>query len=418
MIEYETVLDIAQSQGIVFSAKSCPKIVVQSTDFFIHDIISAINRLRKHKHKKRITSHDLNEVLIAFKEQPLYGYSNNKEVEYEGIGQDNNIILSAIPEKKLDLSEILGTNIQEQPYEMCFGFHWLAISGFQPFCAENQVTITTDVVSPEEIHWTADISPVPVTNGRRSASKALISEKIQKIFVSFVLRIRQNADIEDVLNELQSDGYLPTIVPYLLRYLIDSTAGLIRFPKEIMRVLKVLNALFCNPALEFDKYINHFLSIVITPLLTDVVCEGNIEDQYSVRDEAALMLPRIITHFSSSFPTLLGIVIEKLSNMIFSSSCSMGSQYGAIVGLINLDIYLFYSIIVPKLAELMNKIHFYMDNGTTKQRIEAKHLSQAIISGCKKCKIDECESNAEHEEIISNILKQSTVESDLLNEII
>ena len=323
-IEYLTIDAIAQSLNL--QIKTGVSYLALETIVYLKNIISLSNRFQKAKHSKKLSAEDLNESLRSKKLEPLYGYMKKKaNYEYTLIGKSyNGADIYLQKQKMIKISEMGIPELDEYPFDTTFNFHWLAINGLQPCISANKTEDSTLYVTPDEIHW-----PPKITNqaneelGRQVDHKVIVPVELRKTFLSTFIKIMENENIDDVLEELSTNGSLPRLLPYYVRLLSDLLAVNLRHPDYVTRILCITNALLRNESLNFDTILHKILSIVLAPLEYETSSSSEdcntsfFDSQYKVRDDAAQLLAFIVHRFQFRFPSLTGILAERLTNVFF-----------------------------------------------------------------------------------------------------
>ncbi|OHT09219.1 hypothetical protein TRFO_21953 [Tritrichomonas foetus] len=394
----------AISQSLDLNISSGYSFLTRDAKLFIKNIVALANRINKAKHKNKLTVNDINESLRSKNMEPLYGYSKNEISDFIPIGNDQNYEIFARKEKMINLSQMERPKLAKYPFDTSFDFHWLAINGIQPCISNNQTDDSTNTVTPDEIHWPFKLTNLKEVPGRQTDPKVLVPEELQKLFYSTFIKIRNSENIDDVLEELSTNGSLHQLLPYYIRILLDAVAVNIRHPINVTRFLCVTNALLRNESLNFDNILHHILSIVLAPLTNDVLADGSLDIQYRIRDEAATLLGSVVRQFSSRFSSLTGIITEKLTNLFFDYKKSLIARYGAVSGLFEISTDFVRDTILPKLESIMDDLQPKLESTNENEKFQAVRLKSFLYQACHLICMKEKENNHEMEEEVVELI--------------
>lgn len=397
-IEYFTIDTIAQSLNL--QIKTGVSYLAMETIVHIKNIISLANRFQKAKHSKKLTAADLNESLRSKKLEPLYGYMKKVNFDYAYVGNSSDGKDIYLPKQKMiKISEMGIPELGEYPFDTSFNFHWLAINGLQPCISENKAEDSTLYVAPDEIHW-----PPQITNklnealGHQVDPKVIVPVELRKTFLSTFIKIMENENIDDVIEELSTNGSLPRLLPYYVRLLSDLLAVNLRHPEYVSRVLCITNALLRNESLNFDSILHKILSIVLAPLEYETSTpseDGNsalFDLQYKVRDDAASLLTLIVHRFQFRFPSLTGILAERLTNIFFKEEFRrpfLLAKYGALAGLLAIGPDYVRDTVLPKLKFVVEQLNERLksDNGKHSNAIERSEVIRLKAFLMRSCQV-------------------------------
>ncbi|KAK8898621.1 hypothetical protein M9Y10_000913 [Tritrichomonas musculus] len=420
-IEYVTIDLIAQSLNL--QIKTGVPFLALETKVYLKNIISLANRFTKAKHSKKLTTENVNESLKSKGLEPLYGYLNRKtNIEYTLVGRSfDNTDIYIQKQKMIKISDMTIPQLEEYPLDSSFSFHWLAINGLQPCISANETEDSTLFVTPDEIHW-----PPKITNqtkeelGRQTDPQVFVPSELRKLFLTSLVKIRENENIDDVIEELSTNGSLHRLLPYYIRLLSDLMAVNLRHPSYVARVLCITNALLLNESLSFDSVLHKILAIVLAPLLDEAAASSEdynttfFDAQYRVLDDAASLLSLIVNRFQFRFPSLIGILAEKLTNVFFEKEFKrpfLIAKYGSLAGLLAIGPDIVRDTILPKLKFIIEKLEKRLkteDNGSHINRIERSEmirLKSYLMHSCRvvwmKCQKTKYKLD---DEIINNMM--------------
>jgi hypothetical protein len=337
------VIAIADSRGIPLPDCDWINPICSSADEFLRQLLDLANRIRSHRHQSHLHPKHINEALAATRQPLLYGYRS--PFSYVQIpGSELEIPTS----RTVPLSEIVHLPLPECPYETWFDFHWLALSGNQPLTGENDPEVTSHVVTTVEIQWPTDTAEPPPP-GRRTPEKVGVLKEERALFLSVLMRLQENEVIDDVIEELNTQRSLQKLVPFFLRYFVESMRVNLRQPSFLLRLLRGAHALFLNSSLDHTETFQLFLSLAITPLLTTIAFNESEDAQFRLRDESASFVGVIIAQFQPMFPTLRGTVMDRFAHVLYDPESAPRLKYGAIAGLMAIGSDYGRDVIVPLL---------------------------------------------------------------------
>ena len=420
-IEFVTINIIAQSLNL--QIKSGISYLSLETNIYLKNVISLANRFQKAKHNKKLSIEDINESLQSKGLEPLYGYKNKKSFfEYELVGESfdgNDIYIQK--QKEIKIAEMGIPKLEEYPFDTTFDFHWLAINGLQPCISANKTEDSTLYVTPDEIHWPPEI--MNQTNeelGHQIDPKVIVPVELRKLFYTTFIKIMENENIDDIIEELSTNGSLHRLLPYYVRLLSDLLAVNFHHPDHVTRILCITNALLQNESLNFDSILHKMLAIILAPLEHETTTsyeDSNttfFDSQYKVRDDAASLLALIVHRFQFRFPSLTGILAERLTNVFFKEEFKrpfLLAKYGALAGLLAIGPDYVRDTILPKLQFVIEQLESRLTtdiNGNQSNRIERSEiirLKAFLLRSCRviwmKCLKTDYELD---QEIIDNIV--------------
>ena len=422
----ETITINAIAQSMNLNINSGQSLLARNSIFYLKNILSLAIRILKSKNKKKLTHNEINESLKAKNMQPLYGYNNRlfkteKECEYVPIDDKKEVLVPIdhmITLKSLDEIEksLFGVDneLVGYPIETIFKFHWLAVQGNQVYVSNTRENDSSVNVAPEEIHWPTYLTNQKETSGRQINPAAIMPDELQRVFISTIECIMQNNDIDDILEELSNSGSLSQLLPFYIRFLIDSIKINIRNPHHMLTFLSITKALLKNDGLTFDNYLHYVLSIIITSLTSEFIGEDQLDLHFQVRNEAAQLLAFVMKKFSSSFISLTENVVNHLVNVFLDFKKPLMTRYGSIIGLLKIDFNYVYIFLFPELKNIMKNLNIYFNSKNEIERIQSRHIKDALSSAWKQKLKFEKESNNLNIELynLAHLYLDDSIESD------
>jgi transcription initiation factor TFIID subunit 6 len=369
-ISRETIFAIGQALGIRLPPRLSLACLVRDSDVFLRQVVQCAERFRRHKFQDALKIAHVNEALHSTNQRPLYGYHHEFYPIYKPIPRAG---ILAADDRMLDLSTISRRPEFGYPDDESFEFHWLAIDGIQPLIHENLAQQNSDhIVSPDEIHWSVESSIVP---GRRSAETSMISEAQQELFLSFFNRLKHDENIEDLLEELVNDGSLQALLPYFVRYLVDSISVNIRNPRFLLRYLAVADSLVRNPSLDLSSTFHFFISIGTTCLL-NYLSNGQMEIECSLKEQSVIFLQRLMEKVTSD--VIYKKVMEILTDAVFDSKTNICTKYGGVLGLFGIIGGVGREIVSSEVSGLMRLANDILRNGNVREKWYAEQLCELL----------------------------------------
>ena len=374
------LLAIADSLGIKFHAGLSLAPVLRDSDLLLRHILALSERIRRHRHNKSLTATHINEALASMDQEELLGYLSGTVVEYVPIG--NGEIL-APTDRQLSTRELAASGLVEYPCDTNYTIHWLAIDGVQPLVRENVSASSQITVTPEELHWPPD-DGVKVPPGRRSEAD-LPCEELRQLMFSYISSLQTGEGFADVVENLRTNGSLQVLVPYFGKYFSTAMAANATNPRAMLRILEGANALFRNDSVDLGTNFTVFLSLAMTPMLSESLLRSECDLQYSVRDEAAAFMGLIVAKSGMKFPRLLGIVADKLAHVVCDESKPMCALYGAVAGVRALGCEMVKSVVIPRIEAMMERVCACEKSQDVALKMEALHLRAILMNVTKIC---------------------------------
>lgn len=375
-----TLLAIADSLGVQIPDRLPISFIFRDVDLFLREILAVSERIRKHRGCPALKPGHINEALTASGQEELIGYLSSQNIEYVPIG--NGEIL-APRDRQLSTQSIASLGLAEYPSDTTYTFHWLAIDGVQPLVRENVSEDSQITVTPEELHWPPDDGVHLPPGYRRDVD--MPCDELRQLARSYIVSLQTGDGFESVVENLRTNGSLQILVPYFGKYFMSALSANPGNPTVILRILEASNALFRNDSIDFGVHFTMFLSVAMTPMLSESVCRGDFSLQYSIREEAAGFMGMIVAKSMPKFPGLLGIVADKLANVICDSEKPMRVHYGAIAGVRSLGYEMMKSIVIPKIEEMMKRVCENEKSNNVGVKMEALHLRAILFNIAKIC---------------------------------
>lgn len=415
---------ISEQLGVHISESIDLNDVAKDAESYVTSILELANRLRKHKSSKVLRVNDINDSLASILARPLYGYKSNRISEYKPVGtfKDNEILASS--DRQIPLKEIASSSLGRYPIDTSFSFHWLAINGVEPQIEENScITKVPGLIAPpaNSIPEQTKFSDQPVVI---ISSKLMVSKELQTFYIKCLDTIQKQVSsnsstfIQEFINlikTLSKEAAIQPLLKFFLRHITDTITITSRNVNHLNVALTLAKALFSNPNLDNEPYIQTYTSIATTLLISRYTFEddfGNpqslqkefekclfIDQGINIRSSAADFLGIIAQRYSESYHDLNQRIAEFLTNIIFDNRIPSISQYGAILGLQRIDLTIVRSILIPSIDIIVNKIKTDMTSTSQFIRKLAVNLNNTLLRLCGMCYRHDLSNNMSVEEV-------------------
>nr|ASF90182.1 hypothetical protein SPAR06841 [Bartheletia paradoxa] len=294
-----------------------------------------------------------------------------------------------IEDEEIDFETVLSTPVAGAGRGMGWSAHWLAVEGVQPAIPQNPAPPTASTLQPSTStragfsastthalsisHPTHPNKPTssnaalssPNANNKveiKPLVKHVLSRELQLYYERLAAAVlgpkgngngggeEADAEREAALASLRGDPGLHQLVPYLVQFVTERITTSLREVHVLARMLDVTGAILDNPTLFVEPYLHQLMPAVLTILLTSNLGETTSSaDHYGLRLHAASLLALILARYSTSYASLKPRVIKTLLRALIDpnpgpptaasaeyETGSMGTRYGAVVGLGNM----------------------------------------------------------------------------------
>lgn len=349
MAAQSAVLAIAQELGYNIEG-DCVSIVAREGNTFVTRILERANRVRRHRAGSKLKITDVKASLVACRAKPLYGYHKNFKVRaYENIGRAGGGDVYLMEDTEEDVNRLRrthGFSLRAYPEEDYFTFHWLAINGSQPCIPENEMDIMSLIVPDDDndvgVHGQMELQGHMIGSSHERPT-AIVSSNIElptqlEGLLSEILSGQPKSEHGPdkwrmTLERLRTSPTIQSLVPIILRRITGDMRS--ATPRELTSGLDLARVLFMNKNIDIDNYIQNFLSIALTVMLTPVFTDGVIafDDNCWLRQEGADFVSAIIAYAEGKFPEIVERTGEQLLGVLLSEDSPLTTQYGAVLGL-------------------------------------------------------------------------------------
>ncbi|OHT04123.1 transcription initiation factor TFIID [Tritrichomonas foetus] len=389
-----TVQAISQELGVNIANQIDVDDVAKDAEAFISTILDLANRIRKHRSGKILKVNDLNNALISKTGQPLYGYKSNQVGDFKSVGVLHDVELLAKVDRQISLSEITSSPLKKYPVDTCFDFHWLAINGIQPQIEENAGETKPSATLPQSIGQIPEQTKLSDQPVQMISSKLMVSKELQQFYLKSLETIKKqsnvansttNPDFAKLIESFSRDAAIQPLLQFFLRTIWDTISLQSRSTNQLQISLSLTKALFSNPNLDCEPFLQNFTSIAMTLMIHQSLGEDLSDGVIQLRSSAADFLGIIIQKFSNKYPNLQQRVAEHLSSIIFDPRVQSISQFGAALGLQSIDPSVVRMFLIPHLQIILNKLKMEINHPDPMQRTPAMYLHGAILRLCGLC---------------------------------
>lgn len=389
---YDTVRDVSDTLGISWQfPDEVAKNLAMDVEYRIHEIIEQALKFMRHGKRRTLTTQDIDRAMKVLNLEPLYGYDTSKPLVYKeamiGPGQT----LYYIDDDEVDFETLVNQPLPKVPrYTTCTA-HWLAIEGVQPAIPqnpnlsdikqlpivqrgsiENMLSLNNDeivLVTNPKTGVTSVESKQPDKKELeiRPLVKHVLSKEMQLYFnkIIEVLMDESNENLKTAaLESIRSDTGLHQLVPYLVQFIAETITHNLKNLNLLTTMLMLIYSLISNTSIFLDPYVHALMPCILTLLLaknigpiqpsTDEEKHGHLH----VRKLSASLLQKIIENYGSSYNTLKPRITRTLLRAFLSNTTrsSVGTQYGAIMGMKSLGGEVIRIILVGNLRTWSNVV--------------------------------------------------------------
>lgn len=217
---------------------------------------------------------------------------------------------------------------------------------------------------------------VQITSSRVEIPQSLYSEFKQ------VLEPTLKID-HQILMKLESDATIQPLLPFIMPNISSPIPMSPQYVETVMNRIHVCRRLFMNKNIDVDAYLNEFVSLGLTALISQT-SDRFPTDSYALRETAADFLNMIIQGRESTYPDLKKRIADYLLYIFFSRhkpSCIQ--KLGAAIGIATIGPEIIRHVFIPALPAFFQKLH---DTADIKDyRMNFPKLKAVVMSICGEC---------------------------------
>ncbi|EKM79555.1 hypothetical protein AGABI1DRAFT_74664, partial [Agaricus bisporus var. burnettii JB137-S8] len=374
----DAIKDAAESLGINIS-DTVASVLASDVEYRIHQVVEEASRFMRHGRRTTLTSSDIDLALRTLNIEPLYGHlpfsqpSYRKALPFPQMNQPGSSQPSAagpvyfVEDEEIDFERVMREEKVMLPKGVSWTAHWLAVEGVQPLIPENPPAVPREEpTAAGETKVNGTLTSVPAATGAagllpgggqkhgalpnassaQSANlvKQVLSRELQLYYTRLTSSLLPPSNTLDyttkkaaALASLRHDAGLQALLPYLVRWVGEGVAGVLKTGKQddgdgkVLEVLMdVVSALLENKTLFVEPYLHQLLPPILSTLLHSSL-PAALSTQLRVC--ASQTLSRVLTQHSTTYPSLSPRIMKTLLLALISPGKSRGTREGAVRGL-------------------------------------------------------------------------------------
>ncbi len=166
-------------------------------------------------------------------------------------------------------------------------------------------------------------------------------------YVVHAITAKNPALTQAVLKSIQQDQGLHQLLPYLSQFIVTSVAKNLRDLDKLQSLLMLANTLLISPHLYVEPYLHQLMPAILTCLVGKHLCAHPMENHWTLRDDAAVLVSYVCERFGLDYPTLQPRITRTLAHALLDLSKPLTAHYGAIRGLSALGPHVTAALIIP-----------------------------------------------------------------------
>ncbi|KAH0791371.1 putative TBP-associated protein [Histomonas meleagridis] len=359
---FPTISTIANSIGISHVKESiASKIYHQVKRDIIKILGDSIQMMQIHHCRTLKVSH-INMALESNKLEPLFGYTDGKEINFENIGTIDALNLLVYMDYPVNIESFMRFELKPYPLDISYDLEWLAVMG-QPL--RSQEALGTGQPSEAE---TSDLGEkqlfVNFSNWQNNLeSDFTISSKhsFSYEFKLYYQTARKNLLSNDfhhrekMLQQLRKENCLETLIPYFIQF---SQTIINDYPKDYEKLLlsvSIMKSLCKNEELSIDIYLQTLLTVALTFLVSPRIMSNDISRQLLIRSYACDLFKVLIDRSIANYPNVEPMTTSNLLTVIVGNN-SIPQKFGAASALLTLGLNTASNFLFPVIPNLLNEL--------------------------------------------------------------
>jgi len=184
-----------------------------------------------------------------------------------------------------------------------------------------------------------------------------------------------------VLRSLSSDLGLFQIVPYLCRFIYDTTAKNLKNLVRLKAVMRATWALLKNPQLTVEPYLHQLMPAILTCLVGKQLCEDPMEDDHwSLREYSAQLVSFVCERYTKYSKDIQPRVVNTLIHNFLDPTKSLPAHYGAVKGIIALGPRPIQLVLIPNVSAYIRLLDAKLSsNANPRLEMEGKRLRELLL---------------------------------------
>lgn len=364
----DSIRDVAESLNIVTLPDVVASALASDVEYRIHQVIEEAARFMRHAKRTTLTTADIDQALRVLNIEPLYGhFPHNPPVFRRAPPHPQTTAAGSvyfIEDEEIDFERVLREEKLTLPKGPRWTAHWLAVEGVQPLIPENPPAIPKDIDteqavkpgSPSRPHSVFPPtppsdrpSPIQAAKKQQQQQQQLVKQVLSRELQLYYTRLTSAllppsaSDLTKrtaALASLRNDAGLQALLPYLVRWVGEGVVGALKNgvqsdnDGQVLEVLlDVIGALLDNPTLFVEPYLHQLL-----PPILSILLHSSLPDSHAVnlRTTASHILSRLLTQYSTTYPSLPPRIMKTLLLALISPGKSRSTREGAVRGLVGI----------------------------------------------------------------------------------
>ncbi|PCH39838.1 TAF-domain-containing protein [Wolfiporia cocos MD-104 SS10] len=364
----DTIRDVADSLNINSLSDTVASALASDVEYRIHQVVEEAARFMRHARRTTMTTSDIDQALRVLNIEPLYGHSPHNPPTFRRAPphpQSGAGTVYFIEDEEIDFDRVLREEKIAIPKGPHWTAHWLAVEGVQPLIPENPPAIPKDsdpdavakptspsrhgIVFPPTPPMSDRPSPVQTVKKQQQQQQQLVKQVLSRELQLYYTRLTSAllppsasdyAKRTAALASLRHDAGLQALLPYLVRWVGEGVVGALKGGAQSEndgRVLEVLldviGALLDNQNLFVEPYLHQLLPPILSTLLHSSLPSSHA---HHLRSSASQTLSHMLTHYSTTYPSLPPRIMKTLLLALISPGKSRNTREGAIRGLVGI----------------------------------------------------------------------------------
>lgn len=293
--------DVAESLGITNLPEAVASALASDVEYRIHQVVEVGARVgrfpahpgdfslpqeaakfMRHARRTTLTTADIDLALRTFNIESLYGHTAHtpstfrRALPFPHSASAGTVYF--VEDDEIDFDKVLKEEKIVIPKGVNWTAHWLAVEGVQPLVPENPPAVPREEAGPPPtaVNGTSPQAAVPAkqqqpANQPNQLVKQVLSRELQLYYTRLTSSLLPpSAAPADVvkrtaaLASLRADAGLQALLPYLVRWVGDGVAGVLRDRADgeqegrtLEVLLDVVSAILENSTLFIEPYVRH-----------------------------------------------------------------------------------------------------------------------------------------------------------------
>lgn len=376
LLPYESIKMMGESVGVSGISEDVATTIGEDVEYRLKEMVQDGLKFMRHSKRRKMKCSDLDCAMRAKNVEPLYGFESSEHYPFKHTTGGSKEYFYP-DEKELELTDLISGSLPPLPLDATLRAHWLAVDGVQPAIPENPAPSTLEDQKKKalgseggHLHHTKDIR---FDKKSKKSSKEEVSAGTEwsklKPLQAHALSLEQQLYYKEIsdacvglsdskraeaLASLSSDTGLYQLLPQFSTFITEGIrANMSQRKLQMLKyLLKVVKALFDNPALSLDRCLHELIPAIVSCMINRQVCaRPESEDHWFLRDQAAKILAEICKKYSNSANCLQSRITRILLQALNNNTQGLAIHYGALAGLIELGQDAIVSLLLPQLKK-------------------------------------------------------------------